>query len=133
MLIWPINGQHCKRRHLALAEICAPLVVICQCYLHQKRTVIISEVSSQETQALQVFGRRSREGHDFSNSLVETLVGSVPQEVGQVTVSHLVLVVTHLMVHCEEVVHVDLGAHFDPEDITGEVLVSAVIMCVDMA
>lgn len=55
----------------------------------------------------------SREGHDFSHSLVETLVAAVPQEVGQVAVRHLVLVVTHLVVHSEEVVHVHLGAHFD--------------------
>lgn len=97
-------------------------------------TIIINEVSRQEIQALQVFGSCSREGHDFSDSLVETLVGSVPQEVGQITVSHLVLVVTHLMVHCEEVVHVDLGAHFDPKDIAGEVLLSAVMVCdTDMA
>lgn len=68
-------------------------------------------------EAHQVFGRRSREGHDLSDCLMEALVGPVPQEVGQVTVSHLVLVVTHLVVHCEEVVHVDLAAHFDPEDI----------------
>lgn len=81
------------------------------------RTTIINEVSGQEIQALQVFGRCSREGHDFSDSLVETLVGSVPQEVGQVAISHLVLVVTHLMVCSEEVVHVDHGAHFDPEDV----------------
>lgn len=92
-------------------------------------TVIINEVSRQETQALQVFGRCSGQGHDFSNSLVETLVRSVPQEVGQVTVSHLVLVVTHLMVHCEEVVHVDLGAHFDPDEIRGKALLSAVTIC----
>lgn len=63
-----------------------------------------------------MFGRRSREGHDFPNSLVEALVGSVPQEVGQITVSHLVLVVSHLMVRCEEVIHGDLGAHLDPKD-----------------
>lgn len=81
-----------------------------------------------------MFGSRSREGHDFSDSLVETLVGSVPQEVGQVTVGHLVLVVTHLMVHCEEVVHGDLGAHFDPKEITVELLLSAVrVLGTDMA
>lgn len=96
-------------------------------------TIIISEVSRQEIQALQVFGSRSREGHDFSDSLVETLVGSVPQEVGQITVSHLVLVVTHLMVHCEEVVHIDLGAHFDPKDIVGEVLSAFMVCDTDMA
>lgn len=92
-------------------------------------TIVISEVSRQEIQALQVFGRCSREGHDLSDSLVETLIGSVSQQVGQVTVSHLVLVVTHLMVHREEVVHVDLGAHFYPEDIAEDVLMSAVILC----
>lgn len=92
-------------------------------------TIIIDKVSRQEAQALQVVGCCSRKGHDFSDSLVETLVGSIPQEVGLVAISHLVLVVTHLMVHCEEVVHVDLGAHFDSEDITGEVLMSAVILC----
>ena len=91
-------------------------------------TIIIDEISRQEFQALQVFGCCSGEGHDFSDSLVETLVGSIPQEVGQVAISHLVLVVTHLVVRCEEVVHVDLGAHFDPENNAGEVLVSAVIL-----
>lgn len=63
-----------------------------------------------------MFGRRSREGHNFSDGLVEALVGSVSQEVGQITVSHLVLVVPHLMVRCEEVVHGDLRAHLDPKD-----------------
>lgn len=89
----------------------------CQCY----STVIITEVGRQEVQALQVFGRRGREGHDLPDGLVEALVGAVPQEVGQVAVGHLVLVVTHLVVHRQEVFHVDLGAHFDPEDITGAV------------
>lgn len=71
----------------------------------------------------------SREGHDFSHSLVETLVAAVPQEVGQVAVRHLVLVVTHLVVHSEEVVHVHLGAHFDSGDIQEEVvLLSAATM-----
>lgn len=63
-----------------------------------------------------MFGRRSREGHDFPHSLVEALVGSVPQGVGQVTVGHLVLVVSHLVVRREEVVHGDLRAHLDPKD-----------------
>lgn len=81
-----------------------------------------------------MFGSRSREGHDFSDGLVETLVGSVPQEVGQVAVGHLVLVVTHLVVHREEVVHGDLGAHFDPEEIAGKLLLSAVtVLGTDMA
>lgn len=61
-------------------------------------------------------GRRSREGHDFPNSLMEALVGSIPQEVGQITVSHLILVVPHLVVRCEEIVHGDLRAHLDPKD-----------------
>lgn len=62
-----------------------------------------------------MFGRCSREGHNFSDGLVEALVGSVSQEVGQITVSHLVLVVPHLVVRREEVVHGDLGAHLDPK------------------
>lgn len=61
-------------------------------------------------------GCRSREGHDFPDSLVEALVGSVPQEVRQITVSHLILVVPHLVVCCEEVVHGYLRAHLDPKD-----------------
>lgn len=101
--------------------------MFCRCNtVSISRTSIINEVSRQEFQALQVFGCCSGEGHDFSNSLVEALIGSVPQKVGEIAVSHLVLVVTHFVVRCEEVVHVDLGAHLDPEDITGEMLMSAI-------
>lgn len=76
-----------------------------------------------------MFGCCSREGHNLSDGLVETLVGAIPQQVGQITVSHLVLVVAHFMVHSEEIIHVDLGAHFDPEDMAAEVRVSAVTWC----
>lgn len=78
-------------------------------------TFVINEVIGQEFQALQMFGRCSREGHNFSDGLVEALVGSVSQEVGEITVSHLVLVVPHLVVRGEEVVHGDLRAHLDPK------------------
>lgn len=93
---------------------------------YTEHTTVINEVTREKSQTLQVFGRGSREGHDFSDGLVETFVSSVPQEVGQVAVSHLVLVVAHLMVHGEEVVHVDLGAHFYPGDAAAEVWMSAV-------
>lgn len=92
----------------------------------KESTSVINEVRRQKSQTLQVFGCGSREGHYFSDGLVETLVSSVPQKVGQVAVGHLVLVVAHLMVHSEEVVHVDLGAHLYPGDIAAEVLMSAV-------
>lgn len=71
----------------------------------------------QESEALEVLRGCSRERHDFSHGLVEALVAAVPQEVGQIAVSHLVLIVAHLVVHSEEVVHVHLSAHFDPGDI----------------
>ena len=63
-----------------------------------------------------MFGSCSREGHNFPYGLVEALIGSVSQDVGQITVGHLVLVVSHLVVRREEVVHGHLRAHLDPED-----------------
>lgn len=78
-------------------------------------TFIIGEVRRQEVKALQVLRCGSRQGHDLANGLVETLIGTVSQEVGQVPISHLVLVVAHLMVDSQKVLHVDLSAHFDPE------------------
>ena len=78
------------------------------------RTIVVLEVRRQEAHGHQVVGRGCGQRHDFAHRLVEALVGSIPQKVGQVAVGHLILVVTHLVVNGQEVIHVHLAAHFYP-------------------
>lgn len=81
-------------------------------------TFVVYEVVWQEAQALQVRGCSSRQRHDLSHSFVKALVGAVPEQIRQFSVGHLILVMPHLVVHSQEVIHGDFGAHFDPGNVT---------------
>lgn len=70
----------------------------------------------QQIDAMEMFGGGDRQGHDISNSLMETRVGPVAEGDRLVLVLQEVLDVAHLMMHCDEVIHVHHGALLDPGD-----------------
>lgn len=61
-----------------------------------------------------MFGRGHREGHDVTDGLVEAGVGAVAEGDGLVLVLQEVLHMAHLVVHCDEVIHVHHCALLDP-------------------
>lgn len=60
-------------------------------------------------------GRGCRQGHGVPDGFVEAGIGSVAEQHRLVGVVHEVLDVTHFVVNCDQVFHVDGNAQFHAE------------------
>lgn len=63
-----------------------------------------------------MFGCGHRQGKHITNGLVEARVGSITEGHRLVFVLQEVLDMTHLMVHCDQVIHSHNSALLDPGD-----------------
>lgn len=68
----------------------------------------------EETNFLEVAGGGDRQGHDIADGLMEARVGPAAEGDGLVLVLQVVLDVTHLVVHREQLLHGHRRALLDP-------------------
>lgn len=82
-------------------------------YLHLCHFTIVRGHRVQQSNSVQMFGRGNRQRQNITDGFVETGVGSTTVTHRLVLVLQVILDVTHLMVHSEELLHGHSGALLD--------------------